>query len=211
MNKRSGFTFIEMLIVIALIIILAGIVLWAVRGQIGKGLDAQRKKDLEILRVTFEEYFNDNGCYPNINVLSNCDGDDLRPYLSYIPCDPATNEPYTGLAGVPVAGACNNWFRVYTVLSYTKDPTIQSLGLEDGVEIDDIVYNYGISSPNVAIGNENAPAFVCPSGSEAPFTTSCVNPYDLVGVCGTCGCAAMQRIVPGPLGNYYCCPDSSCT
>jgi len=216
MNKRSGFfgregvTFIEMMIILVLFMILAGIILWAVRGQTGKGLDAQRKKDLEVLRVAFEEYFNDNGCYPNINILANCDSHDLRPYLPFVPCDPATNEPYVGLAGVPIAGACNNWFRIYTVLSYTSDPAIETLGLGDGFEIDDIIYNYGVSSPNVAIGSENAPTFVCPSGQTAPYTTSCVNPYDLVGICGTCDCAAAQRIVQGPSGDYYCCPDDSC-
>jgi len=209
MNKQSGVTFIEMIIIMVLFMILAGIVLWAVRGQTGKGLDAQRKKDLEMLKVAFEEYFNDHGCYPNIDILNNCDGDNLRPYLPYIPCDPATNEPYVGLAGTSISGGCNNWFRIYTLLSYTRDPAIEKIGLQDGIQIDGTVYNYGVSSPNVSAGSPNAPSYVCPSGQTAPYTASCTNPYDFLGGCGTCGCAASQRIEENA-GYYYCCPDDSC-
>ena len=61
--KNKGFTLMELLIVMAilmiLIVILVGIINPA--GLLGKTNDSRRKRDLDAIRKSFEEYFNDKG------------------------------------------------------------------------------------------------------------------------------------------------------
>lgn len=65
-DGKKGFTLMELLIVISLIAILlvAVIVVLNPWQQINKARDARRKHDLNILQKTFEDYYNDKGCYP---------------------------------------------------------------------------------------------------------------------------------------------------
>lgn len=115
--KRKGFTLMELLIVVALVGIIAvvGIVLINPWTQIGKGHDAKRKRDLNQLQKTFEEYYNNTGCYPtaemvcfdtpkNVCTISRtvtrkqckiCGNearptgfDTFEPYMPELPCDP---------------------------------------------------------------------------------------------------------------------------
>jgi len=197
------------LIVIAIILLLIGIY-FSFRGQLNKGRDARRKDDLERIRVAFEDYFNDNGCYPDVSILENCGSDALKPYLDRIPCDSATNQSYKGVAGVSVEGTCYIWYKVYTFLENENDFAIARLGLSAGKTMDGQPVNYGVSSPNVMVGDVPPTSFVCPTtGKPAPRATGCSNPYDMVGNCGTCGCLEGERIIQGPKG-YYCCPDETC-
>jgi general secretion pathway protein G len=92
---------IELLIVIAIIASLAVIFLLMARTQISRARDADRKADLNRIKIAFEDYYNDNGCYPPATILDNCGGPELRPYLDKVPCDPDGN-PYLYL---PVEGA----------------------------------------------------------------------------------------------------------
>ncbi len=209
MNKNKGVSLIEILIVITIILALL-LIYFGLRGQLNKGRDAKRKDDLERIRVAFEDYYNDNGCYPDIAILENCGSDDLDPYLKKVPCDPATNQSYKGLVGTYIEGSCYVWYKAYTFLENEDDPAISRLGLEEGETIDGEEVNYGVSSPNVAVGDVPATTFICPTTREpAPHTASCPNPYDMVGDCGVCSCFQGERIFQGP-NDYYCCPDETC-
>ena len=64
-RKESGFTIIELLIVIAIIGILATLVLTNFQGAQAKGRDTVRKNDINSLYQKLEEYFNENGSYPS--------------------------------------------------------------------------------------------------------------------------------------------------
>jgi prepilin-type N-terminal cleavage/methylation domain-containing protein len=64
-RKESGFTIIELLIVIAIIGILATLVLTNFRGAQAKGRDTVRKNDINSLYQKLEEYYNENGSYIN--------------------------------------------------------------------------------------------------------------------------------------------------
>jgi prepilin-type N-terminal cleavage/methylation domain-containing protein len=86
--KSKGFTLMELLIVMAilmiLIIILIGIINPA--SLVGKANDSRRKKDLDAIRKSFEEYFNDKGVYPidigNWNIKTNCKSSIFNSYLN---------------------------------------------------------------------------------------------------------------------------------
>ncbi len=62
--KKSGFTLIEMLVVVAIISILAGIVLTGVTGFQANARDTRRIADLSQVRNYLEIYFNKHGHYP---------------------------------------------------------------------------------------------------------------------------------------------------
>jgi prepilin-type N-terminal cleavage/methylation domain-containing protein len=116
-KKSHGFTLLEILIVIALIVILATTVLIFLNpwNQIAKGQDAIRKNDLAKLQRAFEDYYNDKGCYPPPTAVCYDTPTDVKkgtfgtqptvgqkchicgreesspsfsPYLNPLPCDP---------------------------------------------------------------------------------------------------------------------------
>ena len=68
LRKESGFTIIELLIVIAIIGILATLVLTNFQGAQAKGRDTVRKNDINSLYQKLEEYYNEKGGYPNGNI-----------------------------------------------------------------------------------------------------------------------------------------------
>ena len=65
---QAGFTIIELLIVIAIIGILATLVLTNFQGAQAKGRDTVRKSDINSIYQKLEEYYNENGGYPDGNL-----------------------------------------------------------------------------------------------------------------------------------------------
>jgi len=63
-KAREGFTIIELLIVIAIIAILAGLVLNNFQGAQAKARDTQRVTDINNVHSKLEEFYNDNNAYP---------------------------------------------------------------------------------------------------------------------------------------------------
>lgn len=130
-NKRispqEGWTLAELLIVVVIISILAILFLlvsW--KRNIYRAQDAQRKTDIASIRRAFEEYYNDNGCYPSMVILNSCEGDALAPYLAKIPCDPTTQEPYKYQPDSETNLCMGN--RVCAKLQDWADPDITTLG-----------------------------------------------------------------------------------
>lgn len=70
-RMQAGFTIIELLIVIAIIGILATLVLTNFQGAQAKGRDTVRKNDINSLYQKLEEYYNENGGYPNGNLSAS--------------------------------------------------------------------------------------------------------------------------------------------
>jgi prepilin-type N-terminal cleavage/methylation domain-containing protein len=75
-RKESGFTIIELLIVIAIIGILATLVLTNFQGAQAKGRDTVRKNDMNSIYQKLEEYYNENGSYIN-EALSETNASEL--------------------------------------------------------------------------------------------------------------------------------------
>lgn len=64
-QAKKGFTIIELLIVIAIIVILAGLVLTNIQGAQAKARDATRLGDIDSVATALEIYHNENGHYPS--------------------------------------------------------------------------------------------------------------------------------------------------
>ena len=70
-NKQKGFTIIELLIVIVVIGILAGIVITTYSGIQAKARNAVRQTDIQSIQTQLEAYYSQNGHYPSNADLSS--------------------------------------------------------------------------------------------------------------------------------------------
>lgn len=70
-NKQSGFTIVELLIVIVVIGILAGLVVTTFNGIQQKGRDTERQTDIKAIHGQLEAYYAQNGLYPLLADVNN--------------------------------------------------------------------------------------------------------------------------------------------
>jgi len=70
-NKQSGFTIIELLIVIVVIGILAGLVLTTFNGIQQKARDTERETDVKALHAQLEAYWAQQGFYPSLTDMND--------------------------------------------------------------------------------------------------------------------------------------------
>jgi type II secretory pathway pseudopilin PulG len=142
---------------IVAILMIAAVAILNPAAQRAKANDVRRKTDIGRIKVAFEEYFNDTGCYPNGAMLtkllddSNCKSEVFAQWgLNSWPCDPVTKTHYDIQAGTNIN--CPSWYKIYTKLENRNDAQIPpgwysapgnySVGISEPV-------NYGVSSPNV--------------------------------------------------------------
>lgn len=182
-EKAKGFTLIELLIVITILAILLILSLGLVRTNRDKAADSRVKADLHKLKIAFEDYHADNGCYPPPTFFdepSDCGSSQLSPYMSSIPCNQKNGIPYT-LERDPTG--CE-WYKLYTDLIVESDPQILALCSSTGSTLG----NYAVSSENV-IPSVNCDVFTSAAPSSGPGVT------------------------PLPQGHnyYYCSAVGNCT
>jgi len=85
-NKKQGFTFIELLVVVTIIAVLAAIGAVSYRSTNQNARDSKRLADLEQIRSALEICRSEVGYYPSsISGGVSCGGED---YLSPLPSDP---------------------------------------------------------------------------------------------------------------------------
>jgi prepilin-type N-terminal cleavage/methylation domain-containing protein len=99
-SKKSGFTLIEMLVVIAIIAILTGIIMTNLVGSRAKSRDAKRASDLSQIALAIEQYFDRCDVYP-ATLSTSAGGAGICPndannspitlgnFISVIPLDPS--------------------------------------------------------------------------------------------------------------------------
>lgn len=149
------------MIVISIIGIL-GVIMVSSFGSVGvfnKARDAQRKKDLGRIKIAFEEYFNDKGCYPDsatvakLNLATNCNSSVFSPWISNWPCDP-DKKAYPVVVEDAWVSNCSRWYKVFANLENTMDHDIpsslkndSSIMLGSGITSKNV--NFGISSQNI--------------------------------------------------------------
>ena len=106
-NKQKGFTLVEMIIVVVIIGILAGITITVINIplQQRRSRDARRIADLKMVQSALELYFSDNRSYPNVISFSRVnlalnDSLVIGGYISDLPKDPRDS------AGTPSGVTC---------------------------------------------------------------------------------------------------------
>lgn len=183
-SRRNGFTLIELLVVLAILAILMIIALSMVTHNRDKAQDSKIKSDLHRLKLVFEEYHSDNGCYPPpdfFDDISDCGSNHLAPYLGSIPCNQKGGNPYT----VERDSTGCEWFKIYANLAIESDPQALALCSDTGSSLG----NYATSSDNVvaSVSCDNQP------GSANPSSAPGVSP------------------LPQGHNYYYCSAQGNCT
>lgn len=195
----SGFTLVELLIVLAIIAILAALIVSLFTSQIFKGNDAKRKGDLDRIKIAAEEFEKDHNCYPE-NIICGVDpNQDVYPYLNDVPCDPITGASYVYIND---GLSCPSWFKIFTVLENTKDSAATpGIGYQGA-------FDYGVSSANAPANITYVPATTSTPGPTA--SPSPVPQYNFYG-CRNLVCVQISwdPARPGPecdpsYGNSSC-------
>jgi type II secretion system protein G len=121
-QKQSGFTIVELLIVIVVIAVLASITIVAYNGIQQRARDSQRRSDITALAKALELYYIDNDRYPagsgstTINASWSTTADAswqnlttaLQPYMAKLPSDPISSP------GVAVTGSSGYNYAYYS-------------------------------------------------------------------------------------------------
>lgn len=210
-KKKKAFTLVELLIVIAILLIMIVILIGILNpiALVNKAQDSRRKKDLNRIRVAFEEYFNDKGCYPNnvpdsflrnqLNDNKNCGSSSVfGKWLKPWPCD-SNGKPYDVLTGYDDDSNCPKWFKIRAVLENKKDPSINIVAVAENDP------NYGVSSGNITPGGYLG------DGNPACWKPNCsVKDLEKDGTCGQ----LTEHGCDGPncyKGSNQCYPECQVT
>lgn len=225
LKKNSGFTLLELLIVVALIAIIATafLILFNPMQQIFKAQDSKKKSELNVLKNSFEDYYNDKNCYPKPNevcydakdtyalleaITCNICGSqtsplnysNISPYIKSLPCDPKS--PASNYLYQVDSLTCPKWFKVYSELGYKNDPIIKDLGCttESCGPKPNYGYDFGVASPNIDL--EKTSSFYCFNNGRN--CNSCGSSYE---ACNTrYSCQSYKKFYP----SYgACCGDNN--
>jgi len=144
MKKQSGFSLIELLVVISIIGLLASVVLVALASARARSRDAKRVADVSQMAKAMELFFNEKLYYPTSatsiigGVLSSANALGLVPkFLTMMPLAP---QPQDGICG-GTSGIGNNnyWYeapvtgKTYTITFCLGGDTGGGTGLQSGI------------------------------------------------------------------------------
>lgn len=146
-RKRRGFTFIELLVVVALMGMLTTIAVVAYIGVSQQSRDSRRKRDLAAIQTALEIYKSTAGSYPN---HTTCSGSATWPgctnpwiagltdeYISQLPVDPKTDA-----AGQFIANQEDTYDYNYVRVGPTEYRLITRLENENDAAVNGSSYGY---------------------------------------------------------------------
>lgn len=105
-QNKSGFTIVELLIVIVVIGILAAITIVAFNGVQQRGRDAERTSDVKQLKKALEMFYAENSYYPAVGDVTNAT---FRTNTLKIPAGIVTPPGQTGTIGYCWANTPNSY------------------------------------------------------------------------------------------------------
>jgi len=157
-----GFTFIELMLVIIILGILASLIMGNFFTSLRKGRDAQRKTDLGSIQKALEMFYEDKKHYPTYPITfggkyklcetkSATDCADEQVYMQNIPNDPAS---MGGSHYYYVTDADGTFFRLFSCIENANDVAqgVSQTGFDDGTgdPITDCgcTCRFALSSPN---------------------------------------------------------------
>lgn len=147
LRYNSGFTLVELMVVMVILAIMASIMWSNFSNSIIKGKDSKRKQDLQSVVKSIEVYYNDMRMYPTPGQI-NWGQPLVNPsitgvvYMQKLPSEAtASDNPYC------YQSDDGGYYKIYAKLENTNDtgPGVLSIPVSCGGKSG---YNYGISSPN---------------------------------------------------------------
>lgn len=105
-QSRQGFTLIELVIVVSILAILAGVMIPKLAGRAAKARDARRLADIRAVTTAIQAFYADHGSYPDFNENEATGGWDVsfdgnfineltnKGYLTEFPTDPINDEKF---------------------------------------------------------------------------------------------------------------------
>lgn len=160
-NKLTGFTLVEILVVLVVITLVSIFAILNTPTQLQKARDAVRKQNIDTIKKAIEEYQQDTNCYPQ--TVPSCQNRLINGNLTLlekIPCDPSTYLSYTY---VPEISDCPSWYQIYGNLEFENDKIIDKVGCRNGCG-PECQFNFGASSSNQTLNP------YCEAENETPVT-----------------------------------------
>ena len=130
MKNNSGFTLVEILVVVTIISMLASVAAVSYSRFIKQSRDARRKADVEQIRAAAELYRNFKGTYPTSLVFDGSGeiADGATKYMTKVPSDPL----YTGPLSTTYYYASADPYQDYILCAYLEGGSTTSLTVTCG-------------------------------------------------------------------------------
>lgn len=127
--RQRGFTIVELLIVIVIIGILAGLVILLYTGIQSRARDTDRDTDVRTFKIALEQYKAENGFYPSVGTdnlgysADNLSAALVPTYIKAIPRDPqypAAGKVYSYVRGTAASDSYGLYIQGYEAKAVCK-------------------------------------------------------------------------------------------